>query len=171
MAALALELCILTATRTSEVLKAEWTEFDMEKTLWIIPAARMKSGIEHRIPLTARAIELLHQLALVKRNNFIFASIQNKPLSSASMTMLMRSMGRTETVHGFRSTFSDWVSEQTSFSSETREQCLAHQISDRADAAYRRGDQLDKRRKLLEAWAAFTSPPAAYTANVAKPVR
>jgi integrase len=161
MAALALELCILTATRTGEVLQAEWTEIDLEKALWVIPASRMKAGIEHRIPLVERAVELLRQLALIKRNNFVFFGMGNKSLSNMSMAMLMRRMGRTETVHGFRSAFSDWVSEQTSFSSETREQCLAHQISDRADAAYRRGDQLDKRRKLLEAWAAFASPRAA----------
>jgi integrase len=171
MAALALELCILTATRTGEVLQAEWTEIDLEKALWVIPASRMKAGIEHRIPLVERAVELLRQLALIKRNNFVFFGMGNKSLSNMSMAMLMRRMGRTETVHGFRSAFSDWVSEQTSFSSETREQCLAHQISDRADAAYRRGDQLDKRRKLLEAWAAFASPPAADAVNVVKLIR
>ena len=171
MAALALQLCILTATRTSEVLQAKWSEMDLEKALWVIPASRMKAETEHRIPLVDRAIDLLQNLALVRRNDFVFPGIGNKPLSSMAMAMLMRRMGRIETVHGFRSAFSDWVSEQTSFSSETREQCLAHQISDRAEAAYRRGDQLDKRRKLLEAWAAFASPRAADAANVVKLAR
>ena len=89
MAALALQLCILTATRTSEVLQAKWSEMDLEKALWVIPASRMKAETEHRIPLVERAIELLRQLALVRRNDFLFPGIGNKPLSSMAMAMLM----------------------------------------------------------------------------------
>lgn len=127
----------------------------------------MKAGIEHRVPLVDCAIEILKQLATIKRNNWVFAGKGQKPISNGTMDGLLSRMKRGNiTVHGFRSAFSDWVSEQTSFSSETREHCLAHTISDRAEAAYRRGDQFEKRRKLLEAWAAYALPPSADQTNV-----
>jgi integrase len=161
-AALALELCILTATRSGEILNAAWTEFDLAKGVWIIPAIRMKAGQEHRVPLAARAIEilqLLHKLKL-EHNPHVFAgNAHGKPLSNMAMTMLLKRMNQTEiTVHGFRSTFRDWASEQTSFPHEVCEMALAHTIGNKAEAAYRRGDLFDKRRKLMDAWAAFCEP-------------
>jgi integrase len=159
-AALALELCILTATRSGEVLNAKWGEFDLKKSVWTIPAIRMKAGHEHRIPLTARAVAILRSLHKLPHNDHVFpGNARGRPLSSMAMSMLLRRMGRDEiTVHGFRSTFRDWASEQTSFPHETCEHALAHRISDKAEAAYRRGDQFEKRRKLMEAWAAFCEP-------------
>lgn len=169
-AALALELCILTATRSGEILNAEWNEFDLEKAIWTIPAERMKAGREHRIPLTARALAILKGLKLArsKHNEHVFpGNAKGKPLSSMAMAMQLRRMGREGiTVHGFRSSFRDWASEQTSFPHETCEHALAHRISDKAEAAYRRGDQFEKRRKLMEAWAAFCEPKA--ESNVVK---
>jgi integrase len=162
MAALALELCILTATRSGEILNAEWLEFDLNKAIWTIPAIRMKAGHEHRIPLTARAVEILKSLHKLAHNEHVFpGNAKAKPLSSMAMAMLLRRMGHPEiTVHGFRSTFRDWASEQTSFPHETCEHALAHRISDKAEAAYRRGDQFEKRRKLMDVWAAFCEPNA-----------
>ena len=159
-AALALELCILTATRSSEILNAEWNEFDLKKAIWSIPASRMKAGHEHRIPLTTRALEILKSLHKLPHQTHVFpGNTKAKPLSSMAMAMLLRRMGKPEiTVHGFRSTFRDWASEQTSFPHETCEHALAHRISDKAEAAYRRGDQFEKRRKLMDAWAAFCEP-------------
>ena len=160
LAALALELCILTVTRTGELLKSEWIEFDLKKEIWTIPASRMKAGYEHRIPLSSRAVTILKILQEQRHGAYVIPGrTTGKHLSAMPMRMLLRRMKRTDiTVHGFRSTFSDYVSEQTSFSSETREHALAHQISDKADASYRRGDQFDKRRKLMEAWAAYCEP-------------
>ena len=160
LAALALEICILTATRTSEVLNAEWNEFDLEKRLWTIPASRMKAGHAHRIPLTGRTLEILRGLPRLDHNPHVFpGNARGKPLSGMSMTMLLRRLKRGDiTVHGFRSTFRDWASEQTAFPSETCEHALAHRISDKAEAAYRRGDQFEKRRKLMDAWARWCEP-------------
>ena len=160
LAALALELCILTATRTCEVLEAEWSEFDLNRKVWTIPAQRMKAGQEHRIPLPSRAVEILTGLPRLDHNPHVFlGNAIGKPLSSMAMTMRLRRMKReTITVHDFRSTFRDWASEQTSFPHETCEHALAHRISDKAEAAYRRGDQFDKQRMLMEAWYAFCNP-------------
>jgi integrase len=161
-AALALELCILTATRSGEILKAAWTEFDLAKGIWTIPAIRMKAGQEHRVPLAARTLDILKSLHKLKLENnpHVFAgNAHGKPLSNMAMTMLLKRMSQTEiTVHGFRSTFRDWASEQTSFPHEVCEMALAHTIGNKAEAAYRRGDLFDKRRKLMDAWAAFCEP-------------
>jgi integrase len=154
---LAMELCILTATRSSEVLNAEWTEFDLDKAIWTIPATRMKAGHAHRIPLTERVIVILKTLTDTATTPYVFTgNDQARPLFNMAMAMQLRRMKRdTITVHGFRSTFRDWASEQISFPRETCEHALAHRISDKAEAAYRRGDQLEKRRLLMEAWAGF----------------
>ncbi len=160
LAALALELAILTASRSGEVLNAEWSEFDLDKAIWTIPASRMKAGHAHRIPLCARALDILKSLPKLADNPHVFpGTAKGKPLSNMAMTMQLRRMKREDiTVHGFRSTFRDWASEQTSFPHETCEHALAHRISDKAEAAYRRGDQFEKRRRLMEAWAAFCEP-------------
>jgi integrase len=156
-AALALELAILTACRSGEVLNARWHEFDLEKGVWTIPAQRMKAGVEHRVPLSGRVLAILRPLKQTQQGEYVFPGTRpGKPLSSMSMAMQLRRMKRDDiTVHGFRSTFRDWASEKTTFSHETCEHALAHGISDKAEAAYRRGDQFDKRRKLMEAWATY----------------
>ena len=160
LAALALELAILTATRSGEVLNAQWSEFDLDKAIWTVPAIRMKAGHEHRIPLTARTVDFLKAMTRLHDNDHVFpGNAKGKPLSGMAMTMQLRRMKRGDiTAHGFRSTFRDWASEQTSFPHETCEHALAHRISDKAEAAYRRGDQFEKRRKLMEAWTAFCEP-------------
>ena len=160
LAAKALEFCILTATRTNETLGMVWAEIDLKKGVWIIPANRMKGGYEHRIPLPSIAVEILKAMEKLRTavNPHVFPGRAGaKSLSHVAMAHVLKRMGRkTITVHGFRSTFRDWASEQTSFPHETYEHALAHRISDKAEAAYRRGDMFDKRRKLMEAWAAFS---------------
>jgi integrase len=162
MAAKALELTILTASRTAETTGVRWSELDLEKRLWIIPPERMKGGKEHRVPLSGRAVELLKDLAKVQRGHFVFPSGNaSRHMSNMAMSMLLRRMDAGEiTVHGFRSTFRDWASEQTSFPHETCEHALAHGITNKVEAAYRRGDQFEKRRKLMAAWAEYCEPKA-----------
>ena len=156
VAARALEFTILTAARSGEVLGARWDEIDHDRRLWIVPAERMKAGREHRVPLSSRAMTILVEVAETGKMGFIFPG--PKPataLSSMAMSMLLRRMKSEVTVHGFRSTFRDWGSEATGFPHEVCEMALAHTIANKAEAAYRRGDLFDKRRKLMEAWAAF----------------
>ena len=158
-AALALEFCILTATRTTETLNAVWSEFDLVKGIWAIPRERMKAGHEHRLPLPLRAVAILKimEAARLPHNEHVFpGQVQGKALSNMAMAAVLKRLKRnTITVHGFRSTFRDWAAEQTSFPHETCEHALAHRISDKAEAAYRRGDQFEKRRMLMEAWATY----------------
>ncbi len=153
----ALEFLILTATRTGETLGARWDEIDLGARMWTIPAGRMKAGNEHRVPLPARAITILKMMAEIQQSEFVFPGAkQGRPLSQMSLTMLLRRMGRDHvTVHGFRSSFRDWAAECTSFPREVAEMALAHAVSDAVEAAYRRGDLFEKRRKLMGAWAAF----------------
>jgi integrase len=170
--ALALELIVLTATRTSEVLNAQWAEFDLEAGLWTIPEARMKSRREHRVPLSKRALAIVNELAAARTSKFVFPGQRSdRPLSSNSMLNLLERMGRRGAItpHGFRSAFSDWASEVSPFSSELRETALAHTIGNKAEAAYRRGDALEKRRAMMEAWAAWCEPREAKVVAFAKP--
>jgi integrase len=157
IAATALEFCILTATRTSETLGATWAEFDLAKGVWTIPAKRMKAGHEHRIPLSSRALAILHEVGTgkVSASQPVFPGYKRgKGLSN--MAMLLKRLGQKAiTAHGFRSTFRDWAAEQTSFPHEVCEMALAHTIGNKAEAAYRRGDLFDKRRMLMKAWQAF----------------
>jgi integrase len=154
MSAIALEFLILTATRTGETLGALWDEMDLEERMWIIPAERMKADAEHRVPLSVRAIEIVKSMDEIRQGDLVFPGAkQGRPLSDMSLLMLLRRMGYgAYTSHGFRSTFRDWVADQTSFPSEVAEMALAHTISDAVEAAYRRGDLFDKRRKLMAAW-------------------
>lgn len=162
LAAQALTLTILTATRTSEALNAEWSEFDLKEKLWVIPAERIKSGREHRIPLSEPVLKILRQLEKAKTSKFVFPGKRDKPLSNMSMLMLLRRMGHDDlTVHGFRSSFRDWAAEQTNYPREVAEMALAHAISDKVEAAYRRGDLLEKRRQLMDAWARYCYQPPA----------
>jgi integrase len=172
VAALALELAVLTATRTSEVLKAKWAEFDLDAGLWTIPAERMKTRSEHRVPLSKRALEIVKELSTARSSEFVFPGQKpGKPLSNMAMLMLLERMGRRGAItsHGFRSTFSDWVSEVSNFSAELRESALAHAIGNKAEAAYRRGDALEKRRTMMESWAQWCEPKAANVVAFVRP--
>jgi integrase len=166
-AARALEFTILTAARTSETIGARHSEFDNQGKLWAIPAERMKAGKEHRVPLSERARELIATAAEAD-NEFVFRGGRlGQPLSNMAMLKLLERMGRDDlTVHGFRSTFRDWASERTNFPGEVVEMALAHTIESKTEAAYRRGDLFEKRRRLMDAWAAFCSAAAAPCAVV-----
>jgi integrase len=155
LSARALEFLILTAARTSEVIKADWSEFDLKERLWIVPGSRMKAKVEHRVPLGQRAVDILEHV------RFLGGAMPFK-LSNMSMDMLLRRMDQDDyTVHGFRSSFRDWVGEETEFPREIAEAALAHQIGNAVERAYRRADALEKRRGLMAAWEAFLKPPAA----------
>ena len=154
--AAAFEFLILAAARTSEVIYAKWAEIDFKKKLWIVPAARMKSRREHRVPLSSAAIAVLKQMEEGK-GEYVFAGRSPyAPLSNMALLMTLGRMNRADiTAHGFRSTFRDWAAECTNFPSEVVEMALAHVIEGKTEAAYRRGDLLDKRRQLMEAWAEY----------------
>lgn len=154
MASLALEFVILTATRTSEVLGAKWCEIDLQKAMWTIPAERMKAAKEHRVPLSPRTIEILEAVKPLGKS-WLFPNDKGGKLSGMAMSMLLRRMKLDCTVHGFRSTFRDWSAESTSYAHEICEMALAHSIGNKAEAAYRRGDLFDKRRRLMNDWASF----------------
>jgi len=156
VAARALEFTILTAARTGEVIGARWEEINIAERLWSVPAERMKAGREHRVPLCGKALEIVEEMRAIG-GNFIFpGGKRGKPLSNMAMTMLLRRMGHgDQTVHGFRSTFRDWAAERTNFPAEVAEMALAHAVTDKVEAAYRRGDLFEKRRALAEAWAKF----------------
>ena len=156
-AARALEFCILTASRTGETIGARWDEIDVQAKLWTIPPARMKARREHRVPLPQQAMAILRQMQAHAEAEFVFPGDKpNRPLSSMALLMLLRRMKRDDlTVHGFRSTFRDWAAERTMFPSEVAEMALAHTLSDKVEAAYRRGDLFDKRKLLAETWANF----------------
>ncbi|MGE9010589.1 tyrosine-type recombinase/integrase [Leptospira interrogans] len=156
----ALELCILTAARTGEILGMRWSEIDLDKKIWTVPAKRMKAGREHRVPLSPRAMTILGSLTKVKTGELVFpGQSRNKPLSNMAMEMVLRRMKVEDaTVHGFRSSFRDWAGNVSNFSREVVETALAHVIGDKAEQAYRRSDALEKRRKLMEAWAQYCEP-------------
>ena len=165
VSACALELLILTATRTSEVLLAQWSEIDLEAAVWTIPASRMKAKREHRVPLSEAATGLLGRLPRVPDNPYVFPGARRgKPLSNMALLMVMRGMGygaggeRGDYVpHGFRSSFRDWAGEVSSFPNHVCEMALAHTIESRAEAAYRRGDLFLKRRSMMAEWAHWCS--------------
>jgi len=148
---------ILTATRTNEVIRALWDEFDLEKKIWIVPAARMKGGVEHRIPLSIQALAVLESLKLLRQNDFLLPGARyGKPLSNMAMLQLLKRMERDDlTAHGFRSTFRDWAGETTHYPREVAEAALAHTIKNKAEAAYARGDLFVKRAAMMQDWADF----------------
>jgi integrase len=162
-AALALEFAILTAARSGEVLGARWDEFDLDDAAWTVPAERMKAGREHRVPLSRRALKIAQTLHEARDGIYVFPGQKpGKPLSVMALEMVLRRMKIEDaTVHGFRSAFRDWAAECTSFTNEVCEAALAHVIENKAEAAYRRGDLFDKRRKLMDAWAAYCAAPKA----------
>lgn len=167
-AARALEFAILTAGRTSEVLGARWDEIDLQARVWIIPGERMKAAREHRVPLSEAALSVLERMQSVREGDLVFpGQRRGKPLSNMVLLMLLRRMDRGDlTAHGFRSTFRDWAAERTPFPGEVAEAALAHTVSSKVEAAYRRGDLFEKRRRLMDAWATFCTTPAPTGASV-----
>lgn len=151
----ALELLILTATRSGEVRGATWSEIDLDKAIWTIPAERMKAGSVHRIPLSAEAIKLLKELPRLAGTELLFPGSKGQELFDTAMTYVMRRMKVTAVPHGFRSTFRDWAGEKTNYPRELAEQALAHTLENKVEAAYRRGDALEKRRQMMQEWALF----------------
>lgn len=165
VAARALEFTILTAMRTSEVIGARWKEIALGKKEWMIPAERIKGGKAHRVPLSTSAIAILEEMADgVEPGEEAFAfhgGRKGKPLSNMAMLSLLKRMKRGDlTVHGFRSTFRDWAAERTNYPREVAEMALAHVVGDKVEAAYRRGDLFEKRRRLMNEWARFCDTKA-----------
>ncbi len=167
---LAFEFLILTATRTSEVILAEWSEIDIKKKAWTIPAQRMKAERPHRVPLSPRCIELLGKTRELSGNGlFVFPGrTAKKPLSTMAFLMVIRRMGKQITAHGFRSSFRDWAAERTNFSREVCEMALAHTVSDKTEAAYLRGDLFDKRRNLMDTWESYATSDDAKVVTLRK---
>jgi integrase len=158
MGRLALEALILTATRSGEIRGARWSEVDLEAATWTIPADRMKARKAHVVPLSPAAVGVFERAKAlrVEASDLVFhGSKRGRPLSDMTLLKVLRDMNEPFTVHGFRSAFRDWVAEQTSFPGEVAEAALAHAISNKVEAAYRRTDFLEKRRKLMEAWEAY----------------
>ena len=154
---LALEFLVLTAARSGEVRHARWSEFDLEMAEWLTPAERMKAGIDHRVPLSPRALQVLSQAKSVgDGSDLVFPGPrQGRPLSDMTLSKLVKSLGYEVDVHGFRTSFRTWAQEQTNFPREVVEKALAHTIRNKAEAAYARSDLFDRRRKLMEAWASY----------------
>jgi integrase len=172
VAARALAFTILTGARTGEAIGAKWDEIDLAAKVWTIPASRMKADREHRVPLAPAAVEIIERAAARRENGYVFPGARGAGLSNMSFLMLLRRMGRRDlTAHGFRSSFRDWTAERTSFPREVAEQALAHTLSDKVEAAYRRSDLFDKRRKLMEAWARFCVTPAGEEHGAVTPLR
>ena len=155
LGARALEFAILCASRSGEVRGAEWSEMDLVAGVWTIPANRMKAEREHRVPLTVEALALLNALPSIAGTELVFPSPKKKQLSDMTLTAVLRRMGVPVTAHGFRSSFRDWAGETTSYPREVIEHALAHQLKDKAEAAYARGSLFDKRRRLMADWAKF----------------
>jgi len=154
-AARALEFVILTATRSGEVRGARWDEIDTVASMWVVPAARMKGGTEHRVPLSGRALAILHGLPRGTSPLVFDGRRSGRPLAHNGMRLVLERLGIDCTVHGFRSTFRDWAAETTNHPREVVEMALAHAVGNAVEAAYRRGDLFEKRRKLMDEWAAF----------------
>lgn len=186
-ATLALEFAILTATRSGEVLSAAPGEFNIQKALWTIPAERMKAKKEHTVPLSPRAVEIVQALLQTDAPYLFPGGKKGDPLSSAAMLEAIKRMdlksiegggegwrddkGRRVVPHGFRSTFRDWAGECSNFPREVIENALAHQLKDKAEAAYARGTQLAKRKTLMESWAAYCSKPSSSDSDNVIPIR
>lgn len=165
-AARALEFLLLTAARSGEVRGATWGEIDMAKAMWTVPAERMKAKREHRVPLPGAALQLLGNLPRMEGNDLVFPAPRGGILSDMTLTAIMRRMDLDAVPHGLRSTFRDWAGERTNYPRDLCEQALAHIIESKSEAAYRRGDALEKRRGLMEAWSKFLQTPQAMSAVV-----
>ncbi len=154
-----LEFTVLTAARTNEAIQAKPEEFDLDNATWTIPASRMKAKREHRVPLCPRAVEIVREMLALEKDYIFPGGRKGTALSNMAMLSLLERMKVSVTVHGFRSSFRDWAAERTSFPHEVCEMALAHTIGNAAEAAYRRGDLFEKRRKLMESWADFVASP------------
>jgi integrase len=161
VAARGLEFKILTAARTAEVIGAKWDEYDLDQAIWTVPSERMKGGKEHRVPLSGAVVTIMEQMSRVKISDYVFpGGKRNRPLSNMAFNQLLKRMGVSNAVavpHGFRSTFRDWAAEKTGVQNEVSEMALAHTVSSKVEAAYRRGDLFDKRRRLMDSWAEYCS--------------
>jgi len=164
----ALEFKAMTCARSGEIRGAVWSEMDLSSGMWIVPASRMKAGKEHRVPLTVDAIELLHGLARMENSDFVFPAPRGGMLSDAALSACMKRINaarsggyldrisrRPAVPHGLRSTFRDWVSERTEYPREMAEIQLAHTVGSDVERAYRRGDMIERRRAMMEAWGRF----------------
>jgi integrase len=162
-AARCLEFLILTGVRLNEARGAAWDEVDMDGAVWTVPAERTKANKDHKVPLSDAALAILKAMQAIRRGDYIFAGRNgDAPIGKNVPTQITKQIGGAElTTHGFRSSFRDWASERTSFPREVAEMALAHAIPNAVEAAYRRGDLFDKRRKLMEAWADYCGKPAA----------
>jgi integrase len=173
MAARALEFAILCASRSGEVRLATWAEVDLEAKTWTIAASRMKAAVEHRVPLSDAAVQLLRSLPRIEGCDLLFPGLKDQPLSDMSLSAVLKRMKRIDiTVHGFRSTFRDWCAESSasSFGREAAEHALAHSLPDKVEAAYRRGDQFERRIGLMQAWDDYVGRPSTASASVT-PIR
>jgi integrase len=173
VAAQALEFTILTAARTGETIGAVWDEVNTSEKLWSIPADRVKAGKDHRVPLSSRTLAILRDEQELRTSDYVFPGGKaGKPLSNMAMTEVLRRMGRNNiTIHGFRSTFRDWAAERTNFPNEVVEMALAHAVGDKVEAAYRRGDLFEKRRRLMDEWATYCNTPRARVRDKVIPLR
>lgn len=165
MAARAVEFAILTAARSNEVRGARWAEIDLARAVWIVPADRMKAAKEHRIPLSQRAVEILNEMATLGTDPgaLVFPGQRSgSPLSDVALSKAAKAAAQENiTVHGFRSTFRDWIAEATAYPRELGEKALAHTLSDKVEAAYQRRDMIEKRARLMADWATFCSTASA----------
>jgi integrase len=167
----ALEFLILTACRTNEVLGARWEEIDLDTKTWTVPAERMKAGKEHKVPLSRAALDIIKAQAGIREGDFVFNGAQpGEPLNSFALLQVVKKINPGITAHGFRSSFMDWCHEQTSFPKAVIDLALAHTIGDKVEAAYRRGDLLEKRRALMQSWSDFCAKPKTKGNNV-RPIR
>lgn len=177
ISAKALEFLILTAVRSGSVRQAEWTEIDLSKKLWVIPAEHTKARQEHRVPLPPQAIQLLKSLPIIAGSPFVFPSPTGKALSDMALSQLMRGMRERGELtfdavpHGFRSTFRDWAAEQTAYPDEIRKVASGHTVGDAVKEAYQRTDLLDKRRRLMQEWADFLDNSHRINRSSVSPIR
>jgi len=167
VAAQALQFAMLTAARSGEVRGATWAEIDLEKALWVIPAARMKAGVEHRVPLGEAALAILRSLPRIEGTEYVFAAPRGGQLSDMSLTAVMRRMGLPYVPHGLRSTFRDWAAEKTNYPRDLAEKALAHTLDSRTEAAYQRSDMIERRRVMMDQWATYLSTPIRQCSTVA----
>jgi len=166
-AAQALEFAILTAARTGEVIGATWNEISIEEGVWTVPANRIKGGVEHRVPLSEPALDILRAPPTEEGNPHVFVGPRSGGLSNAALNSVLERMGRSDiTVHGMRSSFRDWAAEQTNYPREVAERALAHKLKDKSEAAYERTDHFSKRRRLMAEWAKFCTTPRSAAAKV-----
>jgi integrase len=166
----ALEFLVLTAARPGEVLGARWEEIDLSAGLWTVPGERMKGDRPHRVPLSGRAVELLANLPRV--GEYCFAGrFADTPYAHDSLVKLLRKMGHDVTAHGFRSTFRDWAAETTAYPNHVVEMALAHAVGNGVEAAYRRGDLFEKRRRLMQDWSDYCSRPLRHVTESVVPLR